>query len=247
MALWVDKSAPRVEDLERIDQNVSQVATVEGLDVSAAISQAQDELSSELKLYLERAIGIPEPPLRDVVVTERLRRWTSLQTLALLYRSAYFNQMSERYSGKWKDYATQALKARRENFDAGVGRATRPLSRPCVPSVSLTAGNLAPGAYFFCVSSLNSDGAESEASEIATLTTNSSTGVRIQFGTGTNVVGWNVYAGVTVDGMTLQTSTPVAPGSIWEASTSISTSGGAPGSGQAADYVTQAVNRILRG
>ncbi|MBI4904149.1 MAG: hypothetical protein HY820_10970 [Acidobacteria bacterium] len=247
MGLWIDKSAPRIEDLERIDQNVSQVATVEGLDVAAVIGQAQEEVASELKLFLERATGIPEPSLADVAVTERLRRWTSLAALSLLYRNAYFNQMSERYAAKWKNYVDQADRARRENFDAGVGRISKPVSRPATPSLTMVTGSMEAGAYFICVSATNSEGAEGEASETATLTTSAPTGIRISFGSGTNVAGWNVYAGTTADGMTLQGGCPVAPGEAWQSTGNISSDGKAPGNGQSLDYVTKVLNRILRG
>src|SRR4051794_41015094 len=115
MGLWIDKSTPRIEDLERIDTRVSQVATLEGIDVAAVIATVQEEIDSQLEGFLNEALG-------DVVVTERLRRWSVYAGLAMIYRTAYFSQMSERYEARWKEYESRARQARQENFEAGVGR-----------------------------------------------------------------------------------------------------------------------------
>jgi hypothetical protein len=62
-----------------------------------------------------------------------------------------------------------------------------------------------------------------------------------------NAVAWNVYAGASVDAMTLQNGVPMALGQAWLIAPSGLASGRGPGNGQEPNYFRQLPRYLQRG
>ena len=98
MALFTDGPMNGAADLQNYESAILDVAAVERIDLSAKAVLAQQEIATEVTLFLMRRFPLQEYPLAtpvrqkigvsDVVVTEPLRRWHAHKTLAMVYRDA---------------------------------------------------------------------------------------------------------------------------------------------------------------
>src|SRR5260370_23923411 len=139
MAPFTDGPIHTSGELQNYDTAILNVASTEGIDVTSKGILAQEEIATELLLFLNRNSNFdPQYLVRrrigvgDVVLTPPLRRWHAYETLALVYRDAYNNQLNDRYQGKWKEYAEFASNAAETLFEAGFRpmHITRPQAHP---------------------------------------------------------------------------------------------------------------------
>src|ERR1043165_654432 len=120
MALFTDGSISTLDQLAEQDSAVLDVASTEGIDASAKLMLAQQELGVELTAAFSRCTpahtvssmswpgmgstvrGVLQ--LSNTAITSPLRLWHTYRTLAMIYRDAYSNQLNDRYLGKWNAY-----------------------------------------------------------------------------------------------------------------------------------------------
>src|ERR1700744_389091 len=108
MALFTDGPISSAEDLQTYDASVLGDAGAEGIDVAAKVHLAQQDIASEILLFLLRRAAFRDclpyhrrsRELDGVVVTGGLHQWHVHKTLALVYRDAYNAQLNDRYQGK---------------------------------------------------------------------------------------------------------------------------------------------------
>jgi hypothetical protein len=230
------------------------VASTEGIDVTNKLALTQDEIALELQTLLGRLSAVdlqfwqPAPVVDNVVSTPALQVWVAYRTLETFYADAYFNQLNDRYQAKRDQFHEQAARARDRLIQIGVGIARNPLPRPAAPQLTALPGaGLPDGTYYIATTWVNSDGEESVASPPASITTATSLVVVTPATPPAAATGWNIYAGVTSDPMTLQNATPAPIGQSWHLSATVSTTGQRPGNGQSASYLYPVPNVIQRG
>jgi hypothetical protein len=239
MALFTDGPLNGLQDLQHYENSILEVAGTEGIDLGAKLNLAQDELESQLMLFIlrhplrdmkatiRRSIG-----LRDVVVTSSLKQWHALATLAAIYRDAYNNQLNDRYLGKWNEYQRLGHIASTDYFQLGVGIVADPIVKAASPTLTPVAGAGAGGSYFVAVSWINIDGQAGAPSDVQVGTTEA--GMQLEIAAvnpPSNAANWNVYAGTTASNIALQNSRPIPVGNTWMLP-SIVVAASAPGEGQ---------------
>jgi hypothetical protein len=255
MALFNDGPISGLEDLARLDSQLLDVASGEGIDVTQKLGLAHDGL----RLELESAVSslrwpdrpfwqAPEALLDQVVWTPVLKLWLEYFTLELVYSDAYCSQLNDRYKGKRDQFRQKAQWAREKLMQAGVGLTWNPVPRPGSPEVSIEAGGaLQDGTYYVTVSWVNNAGDEG-ASAIPVRITSAASTLRIKPGMApANVAGWNVFIGVSPDGLVQQNEFPIAVGGSWRQATSPRMSGRPAGDGQAASCFIQIPRVLQRG
>jgi hypothetical protein len=127
MALFVDGPACTIDDLIDQDSGLLAVAQTTGINVSSKLRLAQEELKTDLQLWLLKPRPTLEmlwgPVLRveQIVVTAPLKRWETMHALALVYRDAYFSQLVDRYQAKWQEFSTLARSASDSFVATGLG------------------------------------------------------------------------------------------------------------------------------
>jgi hypothetical protein len=244
MALFTDGPISSEEDLQEYDSYVVSVASGEGIDVAAKIALAQQDLGNELLLFLlrrapfrdyqpgfRRRTGLP-----DVVVTDALQQWHILTTLALVYRDAYYNQLNDRYQGKWNEYEQLAKASSRMYFQLGVGVVADPIPMAPTPELSTVPGSGVAETLYVVATWVNAAGQEGAPSAFTQLRVPAGEDLAVTLtGPPTNVVGWNVYVGSSPTTLTRQNNTPVALGSSWTMTGGLS-AGAAPTTGQPAAW-----------
>jgi len=224
MALFTDGPISSAQDLQEYDSSVLTVASAEGINLAVKATLAQQDVGNELMLFLFRRAHFrddqpyfrPRPGLADVVVTEALQQWHILRTLALVYRDAYYNQLNDRYQGKWNEYEQLARTSSRKYFELGVGVVADPIPMAPTPELSSVAGTGVEETYYVVATWVGAAGQEGAPSADATLTTGAGEVlVAILTNPPPIAVGWNVYVGLSPMALTLQNDTPLALGSSW--------------------------------
>ncbi len=110
MALFTDGGPAVIADLRRYESSAESVARDEQIDLDAKLAVAAEEVGLEtFSFLLMHATPMTEMSrrragVRDVVVTEPMRRWHAVRTLAGLYRDAYGSSVNDRYRRKWEEY-----------------------------------------------------------------------------------------------------------------------------------------------
>ncbi len=256
MALFTDGDINTLQDLQRYESSLLDVASVEQIDLIAKMSIAGDEIGAELLTYLikqtprdlsnlvfsyqtvsaRRVLGVS-----DVVVTDPVKRWHALKSIAQAYEDAYNNQLNDRYQGKWQQYQQRALTAAGQAYQIGIGLVWSPVPKADSPILLSITGSQFGNTFYVQMTWLNQAGQEGAPSNVVALTTVDGTQLIVSPGTAPpNATGWNVYAGLTPDGSTLQNSSPLAPGSDWALPNTGIVEGSQPAMGQSPDwYVVQ--------
>ncbi len=224
MALFTDGTISLAQDLQGYDSSVLTVANAEGIDVAVKMTLAQQELGNELMLFLFRRAPFRDyqPNLRrsrglaDVVVTDALQQWHILTTLALVYRDAYYNQLNDRYQGKWNEYEQLAKASSRTYFQLGVGLAADPIPIAPAPVLSSVPGSGGAETFYVVATWVNAAGQESAPSAYAELITTAGEDLVVTLtGPPQNAVGWNVYVALAPSAPTRQNDAPLALSSSW--------------------------------
>jgi len=259
MALFTDGPVSCILDLTARDTQLLNVASTEGIDVTQKIGLAQDELALEITTllnqltYVDQAFWLaPQPDIGCVVVTPALKLWHTLRSLELVYADAYNNQLNDRYAGKRDQFHAMGGSAYEKVIQIGLGIAGCPVAQPAIPNVvaaPCAAGSLPlPDAtYYVTLSWINAQGEEGASAVAAAVATSAGT-LLIQPGSPPRyATAWNVYVGTAPETMSLQNASPLAPGQTWLQPGTLTTSGRAPGSGQAPSYIKPVPRMIQRG
>jgi hypothetical protein len=227
-------------ELQNFESAILSVANTEGIDLAAKLALAQDEIASQVTMFLLRRLTVQDfhwnqrraRGVSDVVVTPALKQWHAHRTLALVYRDAYNNQLNDRYLGKWNEYEALAKASAGTYFQIGVGLVADPIPKPAIPILSITAGPGAATTYYVAVTWLNRAGQESSPSDLAQITTAVGQQPVVAVpNPPSNATGWNVYIGPSPDGISLQNDVPAGIGESWLLNVA-ARSGSSPGAGQ---------------
>lgn len=241
MALFTDGPASGIEDLAAQDSQLLNVASAEGIDLTAKLQLAQEAIGIELEELLRDASG---PGLAHVVVTPALRLWHTYRTLETVYRDAYNNQLNDRYAGKRDQFRELGIWARERLRNMGVGVAMRPVPRAATPTLQAADGTMPEGTYYVTMAWLNEASLEGCAALAAAITLTGAL-VVIPPAAPAGVTGWKVYAGVTPESMNEQ-------GGVRDLGTECRLDGMLPGAdqpteGQAPDYLHPLPRMLQRG
>lgn len=248
MALFVDSIPSTPSDLLSYESSLFDTAASERIDLTAKGTVAATELNLELQRFLLRVPAARGLGIHQVVTTEALRRWHILRTIALTYVDAYHQQLNERYKHKLEQYCRLSDSAASLLFDIGVGIAYMPVRRPAIPSLSQTAGTLMAGTWFAQISWLTTEGTESEASPVVSLTTLPASSVTVTPPSAPfNVRSWNVYLGNHRDNLAKQNNTALPITAAWTLPQAGVQSGERPSQGQSPDTYIRLSNTLLRG
>lgn len=239
MALFTDEIMNDGEALQQYDSNILNVASTEAIDVSAKAKLAQEEIATELLLFLERS-ALEDPMflmrrlllVSDVVVTDPLRRWHAYKTLAMVYRDAHNNQLNDRYQGKWSEYERLSASAARTVYQAGIGIVHEPVPKASEPVLTVVPQAVTGVRCFVRVSWLNRSGQEGGASEVVEAACGDGSAVVVGTQTPVGIMFWNIYAGEGPDSVVLQNSLPIPVADTWTVPTSGLRKGRIPGTGQ---------------
>lgn len=236
MALFTDGVLSSIEELMAYDSTLLETARTEGIDLSAKLAAAQEELGIELKRYLARR-GVWDVGLANIAVNEALRKCHVFRTLALTYRDAAHTQLNDRYSARWREWEKAAEWAWQALLEMGVGIVTKPIPRgprPVLATVSLPV----PGAtYYVRVAWVGESGEEGAASEPAVITTDDGQGLLVSVDDAPPcATAWNVYVGYGPKETMKQNVVPIPLGHSWQQSSAQLLSGPAPGDGQMPTY-----------
>ena len=263
MALFTDAPISTLDQLAAQDTGVLDVASNEGIDASAKISLAQQELGVELTSAFSRSAFSRASrstwwpgsvatslvlQLSNIVVTPPLQLWHTFHTLALVYRDAYGNQLNDRYAAKWKEYQDLAKWASAMLFQTGIGVVSDPIAVAGSPEVDLLSGPQPATMYYVQMAWLNSTGEEGMASPVTSIDAPDQNSVQVRpINPPANTVAWNVYAGMAVDSVTLQNTTSLGMDQTWLMPSSGLVQGRRPTSGQEPNYYSQAPRFLQRG
>jgi hypothetical protein len=244
MALFTDGPLSTSVELQEYENDILNVASTETINITAKAGIAQGDIATDLLLFLDRN-SLWDPRLlvrriigiRDIVVTQPLKRWHAYRTLAMVYQDAYNNQLNDRYQGKWTQYSQLANTAGQTLFEVGVAIVHLPIPRASEPSLTIVPMGVTGSSYFICVSWLGTSGQEGLAS--AALQATSIDGSAVMVGVSNPpavAVFWNVYAGSAPEKLALQNSAPLAVTATWMLPTTGIGPGRAPGDGQLPEW-----------
>ncbi len=251
MPLFTDGIVSTLADLRAQETHLYEVASAEGIDLTTKLKLAQDEVAIELTRIVQRT-RLRSGALDGIVVTPPLKLWHVFHTLAMVYRDAYFNQLNDRYQGKWREYQVLAEWAREMLIQTGLGVSAEPLARAGTPILGSIPGDGAANLYFVQYAWTNAAGQEGMPGEVAGLATDDGYTLTVLPGVPPEVppetaTGWNVYAGTSSEGVTLQNATPMPVGEPWVMPPTGLISGRRPGTGQEPDALRIVPRVQLRG
>jgi hypothetical protein len=239
MALFNDGPLSFTLDLQTTENGILNVASTEGIDLAGKMALAQSTIANELVLFLLRRSTIRDFEWNvrrtrgtcDVVVTQPLKQWHVLKSLAMVYRDAYNNQLNDRYLNKWNEYEKLAKGSQETYLQIGVGLVADPLPKPAGPFLSAISGPGTEATYYISVTWVNAASQESAPSDVTNVASLDGQQVIIAMANApANAVGWNAYAGQAPDGLGLQNDAPIEIGASY--ALSALQVGLAPGNGQ---------------
>jgi hypothetical protein len=144
-----------------------------------------------------------------------------------VYRDAYYNQLNDRYQGKWIEYEQLAKASSQMYFQLGVGVVADPIPMAPMPELSSVAGAGAEETFYVVATWVNAGGQEGAPSDDAIFNTAAGHDLVVTLtGAPPIGVGWNVYIGLSPTTLTRQNDTPLALGISWTVTEALSA--GAP-------------------
>jgi hypothetical protein len=258
--LFTDNTPADKETLRTFESAILDVAAGEGIDLDAKLQIAAEQVGDELEIWLKQAGSGPTswvvalgptwmaPLLNSVVVSPAIRRWHALHTLESVYRDAYFQELNDRFKGKWQMYQELKREARDLAFAYGIGIVGAPIPIGPVPASGTALGDSDSAPVYIQLTWVSSSGAEGAPGQaqsmVAPVGTQITVSLTQQAPAGCS---WNVYAGSSPDQMTLQNTTPLGQNDLWALASPPSTTGRLIGTGQTADYILIDYKRTQRG
>lgn len=224
MSLFVDGPVVTVDLLTQYDSNVLTVSAAEGINLTTKILLAQEAMYLELQRLIRRSefsaeqwLWVTYRGVENVVWSKGLKIWQVYESLALIYRDAYYSQLNDRHRARAEEYAILANRSKRDLVEFGLGLASHPIRRPAQPVVSLVPASEVGGTFYFSVSCLNESGQESTSSALLSfdVTDGNAADLTLALPIPPDVTGWNLYAGVAPEQMFKQNDQPLIPGFDW--------------------------------
>jgi hypothetical protein len=219
MALFTDGLICESEDLREYESSVLEVAQNEGIELTPKLKVAQREIAFELVTFLMRH-GAEHVDVRrgltNVVVTDSLRHWHAVQSLAALYRDAYHQRMNDRFREKWSHYSLETRAAKQTCFVTGVGISLKPIPRATEPVCgSVLAGQMPSRTYLVSVNwHRNSQSGELSLPIAVDVGAGRLLQVRVE-GVPADVEGWSVYVGLEAGRIFAGSQGLLTPGEMW--------------------------------
>ena len=254
MSLFVDGPASTIDDLKDQDSGLLEVAEVCGINITTKLALAHEDIESELQLWLDRPRPTTElvfgPALRleQVVATAPLKRWETMSALALFYRDACFSQLADRYQARWNEYSRLSRDARESFLASGLGLVAIPVPQASAPQLGTTSGTLQGGTFYASVAWVNAGGQEGASSMPASIAVANNKLMTVSaVNPPARAAGFNVYAGMTINGMVAQNDVPLPPQAMFTYVPGFRVLGRPPGSGQRPDFVRPLARTLLRG
>jgi hypothetical protein len=253
MALFTDGPAVSITDLTDEDSGLLTTAQVVGINVTTKLRLAMAELRSDLEAWLLRSGSATQTApagIGQVVATAELARWEKMQALAMVYRDAYFSELTDRYQGKWDEYTKLTRYARDQFATAGIGLVNDPVpvaDLPVLGTETVTSAQ-AGGMFYAAVAWVNAEGQEGAASASSSIVVPAgSVMTAMAENAPLNAVGFNIYVGTVPAMMTLQTAAPLPVGTAFTYIPGAFSSNQVAGTGQTPDYVKALPRTMLRG
>ena len=254
MALFTDGPISGMEELLVHDTQLTNIANVEGIDVTGKMALAQEEMALELATLLsgrgraEQSFWQPgKATIGNVVVTSALKLWHTFRSLEMVYEDAYSSQLNDRYGAKREQFHGRARWAYERLAALGIGMVWFPVPRASDPQAVSTAGSLTDGTYYVAMAWMNSRGEEGAPSAVIPVTTRGSSFAVQASSPPACACGWNVYAGTDPGALSRQNASPIAVAQAWLQEGPVVHAGSGPGCGQSPSYSMPAPRMILRG
>ncbi len=265
--LLTDGNPNAAEDLRVYESAILGVANTEMMDLGAKLGLATEEIAQEvLDFLLDHTAADPQAAWRlrigtdvpaawrrqmgvsDVVVTRQMKRWHAAHTLEIVYRDAFNNQLNDRYQAKFLEYRELARDAREQSFHFGIGLSLSPIPQAPTPLFSAVAGPIPATTFYGRASWVGTSGQEGTPSELITYDLPAGGVPVVQMADPPAVAsGFNVYLGLTPDGLALQNATPIPVGQAFTLPGSGLIQGRKPGSGQTPDIYVSGAWVLRRG
>jgi hypothetical protein len=254
MGLFVDGPACTIEDLTEQDSGLLDVSQTNGINLAAKLRLAQEEIGTELQLWLDQQkpgielIGEPAWRIGQIVATPPLKRWEAMHALELVYRDAYFSQLIDRYQAKWQEFTRLSGDAREKFVAIGMGLVQDPMPKAKPPALVVSQAPQSGGTFYASVAWVNSGGQEGEASPAASITFPDGHLMSVAaIDPPKSAAGFNVYAGPSPYGMCLQNETLVPVNVAYQYLPGQPMEGRRPGNGQRPDFMRPILRLWSRG
>ena len=255
MALLTDGSPNTVETLKAIESSIAEVAKIELIDIDIKMDLALEEISESLMVNLIQ-LGTQDPQylsrrqlgVSTIVVTAPLRRWHALQSIALIYRDAYHNQLNERYLAKWKYFNSASADARRTLLQTGLGLVNVAVPEAPTPVIGVAVGQWPAGVYVVRIAWVDSLGQVGSPGEAVTAELGPGSAPTVTSPTPpVGIAGWNVYIAPIGSVSTLQNAAPLGFAVPWVAPSAGPVTGLSIGTGQKPDrYIVDSQSYFRR-
>jgi hypothetical protein len=254
MALFVDGPACTIEDLTDQDSALLDVSLDNGINVTTKLRLAQEEVKTDLELWLLKprpALPMPWAPalrIEQVVITPPLKRWETMHTLALVYRDAYFSQLVDRYQAKLQEYTKLTRNAREDFVASGLALVSDPVPRAALPVLTSVLAPQSGGTFYASIAWVNAAGQEGAASAASSITIADGNLMVVSAANGPfNAAGFRVYAGSALNAMYLRNEVLLPIGVTYMYIPGQITQGTLPGFGQKPDFVRPLARTWPRG
>lgn len=251
MALFTDGIICDQEDLREYESSILEVARTEELELMPKLQLAQREIGFELIAFLQRHasefINLRRG-LTNLAVTEPLRHWHAVSSLAAVYRDAYFRHLNDRFREKWQQYSLLAREAKQNYLSIGLGIVVDPVAKPDAPVWDLVPGGNLPARKFLASAAVVRGRCLSAASEPVMVEAGAGTIARLRLAANGNADGWVPYAGTSLDSLVRQAAATLEVSTAWqEEASGIATVGEGLSGGQLPDLFVRAKNTTDRG
>ena len=255
MSLFTDGIFNQESDLQDREGSILNVAAQEGVDTGAKRALAQEDVGTQVQLFLLRDPWLDPKRLSrritglcDVVVSGPLKRWHAEVCIAMIYGDAYSNQLNDRYLAKLKQYEGLARESARRYLQAGVELVYDPIPKATSPQIMAVNGAASSETYYFALAWMNAKGEEGAPSDVASLTTGAGSVPMLAMKTAPqNAVGWSIYGSGDPQALAMQFSGAVPLDLTWTLPVTGLVSGRPPGTGQTAGLFVVNENKIQRG
>lgn len=219
--LFTDGTPASVEDLRRFDNSCEELAKDSNVSLEDKLHDAAEEVGQEILSFLlfqgapDNQTARQRTGLKDVVVTNTVRRWHAVRTLAGLYRDACGTEITQRFEKKWKEFERMAKDAAERAFTTGIGLAQTPVPQAPVASVVQTGSPSLRTSRTIQIAWVAGDGTEGSTSPAYRLDAAPGDIVSAPWPVPNRVTGWNVYVGIGDGTPLLQNETPLSVKASW--------------------------------